>query len=173
MDSKAAELVGAIEHATRHMRTGAGGFEAPPLDLSKPWDPHCSHMFRETMRQLAGQGVRVDLKLFADEGADANKLSKRIRQDRQDWTEVDFRDVQSLANRGVLVIGTYINASGPGHLAIVYPIADESKGPLVRDGNIHRNKQGVVFAASSYGAVPANQSFGPLLTQAKWYTYRH
>ncbi len=53
MDAKTATLISAIENGTRHMRIDATHIESPPLDPKKPWKPHCSAMFRETMRHCA------------------------------------------------------------------------------------------------------------------------
>ena len=56
MNEKAATVVAAIEHATRHMRMPTGGQEAPPLDPNQAWSAHCSALFRETMRQISLRG---------------------------------------------------------------------------------------------------------------------
>lgn len=173
MDTKTATLISAIENGTRHMRIDATHNEPPPLDPKKPWKPHCSAMFRETMRQLRSQGVRVPT-TYTDENADANELGKRIRESKHDWIEVALREAQGLANQGTLVVGSYVNPdrTKSGHLGFIYPVEVKRSGPLVRDGSIHRNPStGEVKAASSYGAVPAGRAFPIGSTQ--WFKYRH
>jgi hypothetical protein len=173
MDQKAATRIAAIEHATRNMRNAAGHHEAPPLAPRKPWNAHCSAMFRETMRQLAVRGGKPVSPLFTDEYADANELGKRIRRHSEHWIEVSLNDAQSLANQGALVVGSYVNPhpQRPGHLGFIYPVEVHRNEPLIRDANVHRDhKTGKVTAASSYGAVPAGKAF-PL--QTRWFRYRH
>lgn len=171
MDRKAAFIVSAIEHATRHMRIDATHHVAPPLDPKKPWGPHCSHLFRETMRQLASAGVSVP-DPYVDEDADANTLGQRIRQYKKDWTklETSLTEAQTLANEGALVVGSYINK--PGHLGFIYPIDVQGRKPVVRDGNVHKDERtGEIWAASTYGAVPASRAFP--LSKTQWFKYRH
>jgi len=166
MNASAARIVTAIEHATRHMMTKNGTFEAPPLDPKKPWGPHCSAMFRETMRQLQGGGRRVP-SAYTDENANANTLGQRIRQNKSDWAEVSFDEIQQRANNGELIIGSYINAHGEGHLGFVYPTDIQRSDAFVRDGNIH----GKIRATSTYGAVGVHLAFP--VTMTKWFRYRH
>ena len=174
MDPNAAMIVAAIEQATRNMLTSELKREAPPLNPKQPWSAHCSAMFRETMRQLRARGVPVSQD-FVDENANANELASRI-EESPEWEEVDADEAQSLANQGVLVVGTWINPdlSRMGHLAIVYPIDVKRTGtkgsePLVRDGNIHRN----TGALSSYGTAPASKAFPTIQPQPQWFEYRH
>lgn len=173
MNPKAAAVVSAIEHATRHMRTKTGGVEQPPLDPKQPWSAHCSALFRETMRQLASRGTFVGPQ-FVDEDANANKIGMRIRHSHADWEKIDIQNAQKEANNGAVVVGSYINPTTgePGHLGFVYPAETHRSHPLVRDGNIHKNPAtGVVKAASSYGAVPAGTVFP--LGHTSWFKYRH
>jgi hypothetical protein len=175
MDEKAATVVAAIEHATRHMRTAAGGLESPPLDPRQAWSAHCSALFRETMRQVASRGHVHVSQRYTDENADANELGRRIRLHKTDWEEVgSIEDAQSMATKGSVVVGSYINPirGHMGHLGFIYPAAVHRTDPLVRDGDIHRNKNtGEIRATSSYGAVPIQRAFGSLPT--KWFRYRH
>jgi hypothetical protein len=174
MNEKAATVVAAIEHATRHMRTSTGGQEAPPLDPSQAWSAHCSALFRETMRQISLRGRVHVSHIYTDEGAKANELGTRIRLHTKDWEAVNLKDAQSLANEGALIVGSYVNPdpNRMGHLGFIYPSAVHRGDPLVRDGNIHRNSTtGEIRATSSYGAVPVQRAFGTL--PAKWFRYRH
>lgn len=173
MDAKTATIVSAIEYATRHMRNRENRQEAPPTNPQKPWKPHCSAMFRETMRQLSIHGVRIPA-VFSDESANANLLGMRIRES-SDWIEVPAEQAQYYANHGAIVVGTYINPNRdqPGHIGFVYPVEVKGRNePLIRDGNIHRTKStGAIIAASSYGASPANKAF--VLGKTRWFRYRH
>ena len=174
MDEKAATVVAAIEHATRHMRTRTGGQESPPLDPTQAWSAHCSALFRETMRQISLRGRVHVPQIYTDECANANELGKRIQSHPNDWEMVSIKDAQSRANEGALIVGSYINPNRGrmGHLAFIYPSVVHRADPLVRDGNIHRNtKTGEIRATSSYGAVPVQRAFGSF--PAKWFRYRH
>jgi len=173
MNPKAASVISAIEHATRHMKTSTGGVEQPPLDPKQAWGAHCSALFRETMRQLASRGTFVD-RQFVDENADANEIGRRIRHAHAHWEKIDLQKAQKDANDGAVVVGSYINPTPgePGHLGFVYPAEIHRSHPLVRDGNIHRNKTtGAITGASSYGAVPAGVAFP--LGHTSWFKYRH
>jgi hypothetical protein len=172
MNEKAATIVAAIEFATRHMRTGTGGLTAPPLDPTKPWGEHCSALFRETMRQIAYRGKVHVPTLYTDEKeGNANVLGTRIRQHPGDWERItNFKDVQAFADSGRLVVGSYVNSTGSGHLGFIYPSVVHRSEPLVRDGNIHPQKGGGL-ATSTYGAVPVHRAFGSHPTM--WFKYRH
>jgi|SRR5712671_2037000 len=170
MKPKAATVVSAIEHATRHLKTRTLTTESPPLDPNKPWSMHCSAMFRETMRQLSSRGVKVSSS-YTDENADANELGRRIMHSPGDWIAVPLHEVQALSNEGVVVVGVYLNPNGPGHMAIAYPTEMKNSSPLFRDGNIHRHHGGVT--PSSYGAAPAEKAFYNVLGSTRFFKYRH
>ena len=164
MDEKTADLVAAIEHATRRMESGG----APPFgkDPNKTWKPHCSAMFRETMRFLAAQKVDVPADFLH---GDANTLGGKIRTHPNYWAPVgDLDSARALANKGVLVVGTQ-----PGHIGIVYPVENGRTELLVRDGNIHPTNRPIGFQGkvypSTYGAVPARKAF--IMKQTQWYKY--
>jgi hypothetical protein len=132
-------------------------------------------MFRETMRQLALRGTlpkgNPNWHLYTDENANANDLGTRIRHRKEDWTPIGLEHAQSLANAGALIVGSYVNPQGYGHIGFVYPVEAHRGQPLIRDGNIHKDEKGSVIAASSYGAVPASRAFP--LHHTAWFRYRH
>ena len=173
MNEKAATIVSSIEHATRHMKKEST-YEAPPLDPEQPWEPHCSALFRETMRQISlRSGAVRPLKeqvpaFFTDESKDANTLGKRIRSQTPYWERVDLNEAQHLANQGALIVGSYINVNGHGHLGFVYPVELPHQGVMIRDGNIHPN------ATSTYGASSVEATFGrKILKKTQWFRYRY
>jgi hypothetical protein len=60
----------------------------------------------------------------------ANAVGRKLTEST-DWKTVPIDQVQALANKGVLVIGSYINPHGNGHLVTVRPegVKGDNSGP--------------------------------------------
>jgi hypothetical protein len=89
---------------------------------------HCnSATYQICMRMGANMGPFAG---YPGPNGVANKVGPNLATS-PGWTEVPIDQVQALADRGILVVGSYINAKGPGHLVTVRPqgVSGDNPGP--------------------------------------------
>lgn len=150
----AANLVNIMDRVTRELDRPKGGYH-------KDLDPRrvCNFFFQGVGRELKKLGLPTDTGAWK-KGLVASQIKERIEKDRIDWGKVKEKDVQALANRGIIVV-----AVSRDHVAIAFPVPSDTQfsdtGPLFRDGNEHgpENQANRRLHASSWGAVPARNMF--------------
>jgi hypothetical protein len=165
----AANLVFALEDAARKVNPGKS------LDLETQ-DKNCSAFFRLVGKKIGAKGDEWTLRNTKDERhkkkpVQANDIVKMISENKEGkWEKIRgneedvTRQVQELANNGLVVVATQIG-SNHGHLAIASPLPPKvtlsnfaGHGPMVRDGNVHPS--GGHKKSTGLGTARASYAFG-------------
>ena len=132
----------------------------------------CVDFFQALGKQLGAEGEEWTMQpkeKISRANIIADIIAAKALQGKE-WTQVygenqaDIaRQVQELANRGIVVIGVK-KAKNHGHLAIASPIPSQLQlkhfgkaGPMVRDGNLY---EGDRTYPKDYGTVRATKAFG-------------
>ena len=128
--------------------------------------------------ELRQQGLPATSKAWTT--ADANNIVKEIAENKnQQWQVRDEKEVQRLANSGVIVVGVYNGEPRKehGHVAIAFPLPPHFRtsqfpgsGPFVRDGNTSDNNTEGRLYSRSWGAVRASKVFGSS-RRPTWYIW--
>lgn len=173
----AAELVAMMNKASAKLGLKKG-VDSP---ANGPTGMQCNLFLQALGRELQAKG-RPTAGSEWRSGLVANDIADKIaRNESGQWKEVPEKDVQELANRGIVVVGvSWDRRPGRhGHIAIAYPVRGEGvtlgtdrreKGdaarPFVRDGNEHRWREpggGLVdgrrYYPSDWGAVRATRAW--------------
>lgn len=166
---EAGELVSALNKA------------ASAVNPDKNLDPekqelNCNKYFRALGKYFNASGNE-----WTDYSLNANQIADKIINNTSgNWkkivgTENQITEYsQKSANNGVIVIGIKKGVKH-GHIAIVSPIPPGldlnkfgSKGPMVRDGNVHENNEKIYPGA--WGTIRASQAFD-YTAPPSWYIW--
>lgn len=151
----AANLVNIMDKVTKDLNRPKGGYH-------KNLDPKlvCNLFFQGIGEELKKQGLPAGTKAW-QKGLRAHQIKEAIESDKTgEWREVKEKDVQQLANKGIIVVGL-----SKEHVATAFPAPPGAKiktnGPLFRDGNEHAPDRQADHRlhASSWGAIPSHNMF--------------
>lgn len=150
----AANLVNIMDKVAEKLNRPKGGYH-------KDLEARCNLFFQGIGEELTKLGLPANTGVWK-EGLKANAIKAKIETDKTDWAEVNEKDVQDLANKGIIVVGL-----SAGHVSVAFPKPGDSQisekgGPLLRDGNEHgpdRQADHRLYA-SSWGAIPSHKMFG-------------
>lgn len=142
---------------------------AQTINPNKETDPEkqslkCSEFFRAVGSEFAASGDA-----WAP-GLQANQIIDKIVSDKSgQWAKVDEKDVQTFANRGIVVVGVRKDTrpGHHGHLAVASPcpqdidLSDFGRyGPMIRDGNVYEKPETGKIYPKDWGTVRATFAFG-------------
>ncbi len=170
MQTEAAEIVFALDKA------------AAIVNPIKDLDPQKQELNCNSFFRALGQQFNATTTEWTDKKLSANQIADKITGNVMgDWEKIEGSEekvteyAQKYANQGIIVVGI-IKGKNYGHIAIVSPIPSNidpnsfgTKGPMVRDGNVHivQGKK----TPSGHGTVRASKVFDYKNAPPTWHVW--